>query len=455
MTALPGVLPIREIYCPSHFGNSYEAALPNEIAAILSEANFWGFNRFSDWFDTIDLYDVYRGRSGYNLPEAMWDRKFQNFTAAGRLGLELALVITPNHVFADQVTPANEARKDGRIFGQLVCPSKPGVGEMILENYRNLFADFQRRDLPLCALQAFAYDYGGCACENCRPWIVTFGKLYRQIVELACGMFGRIEAGLAGWWWTEEDHRLFTDWADREAPGVFHSLSFFLPEDTTSYAAWPIPKGARERAFIHTSYGETSTRDMYGHCGPCIAPKRLEQTARDLTARGAEGYCTYSEGLFDEINQALVAGLTSGQFRSADDVLTAYAQRHFGGDPTGWCDWLRAIGDYDTIDLPRARRAFDALKPCAKPGWRLQQLEERLIMAGTDAAVRSRLTWDAERLRAADEFWAAKERLYRQVWRLGLTRHILQFDGGAPPWHADYLKAKGAGRALAPPSRAT
>lgn len=86
-------------------------------------------------------------------------------------------MITPNHVFCNQVTRENEAVNDGHIFGQLVCPSKPGVPEMILDNYRHLFGDFARRGLPLRALQACPYDYGGCACDHCQPWIVTFGKL--------------------------------------------------------------------------------------------------------------------------------------------------------------------------------------------------------------------------------------------------------------------------------------
>lgn len=65
------ILPVRELYCPSHFGNIYEVALNNEMGKILSETKSWGFNRFSDWFDTIDLYDVYHKKHAhFNLPEA-------------------------------------------------------------------------------------------------------------------------------------------------------------------------------------------------------------------------------------------------------------------------------------------------------------------------------------------------------------------------------------------------
>ena len=172
------ILSVRELYCPSHFGNSYEVALKNEMRGIMSEAKSWGFNRFSDWFDTIDLYDVYHKKHNlFNMPETMWERKFQNYQIASGLGYELNLVITPNHVFSDQVTKENEAVKSDVFFGQLVCPSRPGVTEIILDNYRNLFSGFADRGLNLTAISAFSYDYGECACNRCRPWIVTFGRL--------------------------------------------------------------------------------------------------------------------------------------------------------------------------------------------------------------------------------------------------------------------------------------
>ncbi len=74
----------RELYAPSHFGNTYEATLPGEMTGLLAEAKFWGFNRFCDWFDTIDLYNVYEKRHNlFNMPEAMWARKFAACAARG------------------------------------------------------------------------------------------------------------------------------------------------------------------------------------------------------------------------------------------------------------------------------------------------------------------------------------------------------------------------------------
>jgi len=439
---------VRELYCPAHFGNSYEVALPLEMTEILKEALFWGFNRYSDWFDTIDLYDVYRKHQGwYNMPEAIWERKFSHFACASRLGFECGLAVTPNHVFSNQVTPDNEATKGKGIFGQLVCPSKPGVVEMVLENYGNLFNDFKQRDIRISSISAYAYDYGGCACEACQPWVVTFGRLFEQIAGLAGDTFGKLEVNPVCWGWSNEDYGTFAQWADKEAKGRFDNIVFGIPSGASDYALQPIPRGARERAFVNIAYGEYSSYDAYGHYGPPIAPSRIEKTVRYLFSRQAQGFMAYSEGICDEINQALLAGLTSGQFGTSDKILTAYAERHLGGSVDGWCRWLRMMGDpftADAIDIKKARPLFDRLKVEAKKGWRLQQLEERLIMAESNATVRARSNWDAERLKAAEAFWASKERLYRNVWRLGLPRHIFRFHSREPEWYQEYVNQKNA-----------
>jgi hypothetical protein len=438
-------LRVRELYCPAHFGNSYEVAGRNEMHAILSEAKHWGFNRYSDWFDTVDIRNPYAKHDGlFDLPEALWAQKFNNFATAASLGLELGLVVTPNHVFMDQVTPENEAMKlPGRIFGQLVCPSKPGVVDLILENYRRLFADFAARRLTLASISAGAYDYGGCDCPDCRPWIATFGCLTQRIVTLAREFFPRAAAELWGWWWSDDDHRDFTAWADREAPGFFTALAYHLPYGVTAYQKRPIPAGCKARAFVHIGYGETRGIDVYGHYGPAVAPRRLEQTAAFLDQEEADGFLAYSEGDCDDINKAIIAGLTSAQYGSADTVLRAYTARHFGGDEGAWSTWLSSMGDVQKVDPARTRKEFDQLAATAKPGWRLAALGEKLTMIEADAAVRAQPEWNDAKLRAARAFWDAKERLWRGVWKLGLGRHAFKFDWLAPDWHKEYTQRAG------------
>ncbi|MBL4700484.1 MAG: hypothetical protein JKX85_04425 [Phycisphaeraceae bacterium] len=460
----------RQLYCPSHFGNTYEATMPTEMTALLHEAKFWGFNKFADWFNGIDLCNIYndnynQNHRQFNMPEALWERKFSNYKCASDLGFDLGLNITPNHVFLDQLTPENRAEaKTRRYFGQLVCPSKPEVTDMILENYRNLFRDFVEHGLQLDSISAIAYDYGGCSCDQCNPWVVTFGKLYKEISSIAKDVFGEINIDILGWWWSDEDHQNFTNWADTEAPGLFHSLAFFLDGGATKYAVRPIPKNCKEDAFVHIAYSEHS--DIYTHYGANIAPDRIEKTIENLFSRKAAGVMAYSEGDHDDINKAIAGGLASGQFASADEVLQEYAARYFGTNPKRWSELIYLLGDFNTIDIDKCKPLFKNLSKDSKKSWRLQQIEERINMAKAHQSVMAEVSdaplmdavyamdqkksnngvmnirWTPRQKVAAEEFVAAKERLYREVYRLGVVRHIFRFGASMPCWYESFIRMK-------------
>jgi len=162
-----------ELYAPGHFGNWYEVAGEREMRAVLQEAQKWGFNCYGDWFDTLDCTDPFAGDPQYSLGNALRDAKKAHFRTAQSLGMKTDLVITPNHVFRDQLRPERLAKRDSRIIGQLICPSAAGCREIILENHRRMFAGLASAGVRLTSISAAPYDYGGCACEQCRPWIIT------------------------------------------------------------------------------------------------------------------------------------------------------------------------------------------------------------------------------------------------------------------------------------------
>jgi hypothetical protein len=79
--------------------------------------------------------------------------------------------------------------------------------------------------------------------------------------------------------------------------------------------------------------------------------------------------------------------------------------------------------------------------------WRLRQIEERLNMAEAHRAVLAETEWNPGRLAAAAEFIAAKERLYRRVWRLGLQRHCFRFETYMPGWYDEFVRLSGGKKA--------
>jgi hypothetical protein len=436
-----------ELYAPGHFGNSYEVLGPNQMRAVLAEAGFWGFNRYGDWFDMDDCKDPFASGHTYGLGDALWESKKTNFGSAQTLGLLRDLLLTPNHVFVDQCLPEVLAVKGGRVFGQVICPSKPKARQLILKDYEDLFADLARSGVRLTHLNAAPYDFGGCRCKQCDPWILTFAQLSHEIYAIARKYHPQIKMDMIGWWWTAEEHRLLAEWVDQHAPGWVERMYLHLPYGATKIADVRLPKGCQPGAFVHISYAEqASPRDVYGHLGPIVAAQRLQQTVADLKAQGVTGIVAYSEGVFEDLNKAILAGLASGRYRTADEVLAAYARRYFGVDADTarlWDVWLKAWGKPFDVDLRQSAATLAMLlKKTPQGDWRLRQWELKQQLFAIHREIGPGNQWTPARLAAVERFWAVQEEIQRDLWGLAPLRHALSRRYTPLPWYASWAKFK-------------
>lgn len=439
------VFTVCELYAPGHFGNSYEVLGDNEMRSVLAEAKHWGFNRYGDWFDMDDCKDPFAAGHTYGLGDALWDRKRTNFASAQSLGLACDFLMTPNHVYVDRCLPDLAATKGPHVFGQLICPSKPKARTLILGDYEKLFADLARSGVQLSCLSAGPYDFGGCRCKECDPWILTFTNLARDIYLLARKHHPKVKMDMIGWWWSADEHRLFAEWVDREAPGWIDHMYLHQPYGATKVADVPLPKGCRRGAFVHISYAEeASPRDMYGHLGPVIAADRLERTVRDLAAQGVTDATCYSEGVFEDANKAIFAGLASGRYQTADEVLRAYAKRYFGADDAtaaGWAAWLRAWGKPFEVDTQKSAETLKALlAKSPQDNWRRRQWELKQKLLALHAQINQGAEWTPDRLALVERFWGVQEEIQRGLWGLAPLRHIFGRRYTPLPWYASWAK---------------
>lgn len=439
--------PIREIYCPAHFGNSYEAMWPREMKSYLAELKWWGFNRYSDWITTTDIRNPYVSDATWDLGTEQLDRKKKAFLAAQELGFGLNLILTPNHVYLDQLRPEIAAEKTDRVFGQLVCPSQPAGRKIILQNAETWFRDLAASGLKFSAFTAFAYDYGGCACAQCRPWIVTFARLMKEVHAIAEKYHPQIEPWFCSWWWTPEEHALLNEWANKEARGWLKAITLHLEYDQTRFKDVAVPEGCRKIAFIHNGYADTRKfNDIYAKWGPTLAPNRIPKTLQDIAAQGADGFQAYSEGVFDDCNKAMLAGISSGKFPDAAAALNNYAARYFAADEVKakrWAEWLMPWGVRRNVKVPLAGEELEELARGLEPTWRLQHWRCKVKLEELDRAigVPREKEWTSEKLKLVDAFWAEQEHLLRDVYKLGPLRHVFGQKFCPPAWYESWQKA--------------
>ena len=432
-----------ELYAPGHFGNSYEVVGIEEMRGILTEAKHWGFNRYGDWFDMLDCVDPFVQERQYDLGNALWDSKRAHFRTAQSLGLACDLLITPNHVYRDQLRPDWLAKTTQRIFGQLICPSKPAARKAILKNYTNLLADLKAAGVRLSGVAFGPYDYGGCACKACQPWIKTYAVLSHEIHQIARKHHPGAEMHHIGWWWSKQEHEVFAKWANAEAPGVVKSIALHIPYGHTKVGDVPLPKGCERRAFVHIGYADRAKpRDTYGHFGPVIASERLAKTVVDLRKQGVTGVMAYSEGVFDDVNKALLAGLFTGRYGEGDAILSDYAKRYFAAKPAQakrWAAWLAGWGEPFSRDATAAMAELDKLSGDASD-WRRRQWELKARMIQAHQAVMKGRGWTPARLKHVQAFWSAQEACHRGVWGLGPQRHIFSRRYTPLSWYRSWAK---------------
>jgi hypothetical protein len=445
----------RELYAPGHFGNWYEVARRFEIRDVLTEAKWWGFNWYGDWFDTANLTSephLSKEFSHYWLTKALWENKKTHLKDAQQLGFKLDLLVTPNHVYADQVSkgilakdlsPTQAKRRGIRFFGHLVCPSVPRARRIILDNYTELLRDLARSGIHLDAVTYAAYDFGGCACRKCNPWIVTFAELSKEIHEIASEYFPGVRMRFCCWWWDFNDHNLFANWADKHIPGKVEGVSLWIKYGEDKPASVPpgrLPDGCKEGYFIHIGYPDEGTNgDLYGRLGPVVAPNRISKTLETLSSIHGEGFMAYSEGIFDDVNKAILGGLSSGKFSTVQEVLEEYAQRYFeakGLAVKEWADWITQWGKPSLVNLEKARRIFNRLASKAPNTWRLNHFASKVKLFELNRRLEENRIPTRKRLAMAEAFLREYEALQRDIYGLSpLDESVFKAIVGQPKWY--------------------
>lgn len=209
----------------------------------------------------------------------------------------------------------------------------------------------------------------------------------------------------------------------RAGLGEEHHATHSLQRDVSGVR---LPKGCDRQAFVHIGYADAAEpRDLYGHLGPVIAAARLERTLVALEKRGCTGWMAYSEGVFDDVNKAIVAKLSAGLAGSADEALQSYVADEFGVNAeaaAAWSKWLREWGlPYDR-DANAALAELKTLK-AGKPSWRLRQWELKTELLRHHRAAAAEVDSPA-RAAARAAIDAVQEILRREVYALGPQRFI-------------------------------
>ena len=336
---------LRGIQLDTHFCNYYHMAPAEELEEYVTDLAFRGINCLDIVFPLIDLL-------GWDDPEVdhITAQIGAICRAAEKIGIGVGLEIVPNQDFVNRrqefaASPnVEKIRKRGN-NGHNMCPNKPGALKYITDTYLHVLKHLAANGIFMEYLCFWPYDEGGCGCEKCLPWGANgFIKASKAIFGEVRKEFPEMKVILSTWLFDTPDDQGEWSGLSRLLDGNNDWVDFILADSHTDYPKYPlthpIPGG-----LPLINYPEISMWALYpwGGYGANPLPARFERLWHQVS-HVVKGGIAYSEGIFDDINKAVVAGFYWNKDTTAMDTLAEYISYEFGTDRVADVqDVIRAI----------------------------------------------------------------------------------------------------------------
>jgi hypothetical protein len=369
-------MPVRGIYFATHFHNYYQDAPVEDVARYLEDLSLWGVNGVLVWFGMEDF-------NGIDDPEAqvVLARLRTLLKLAKDLGMDASLGCVANQGYKNSPQELRATMIVGDL-GTELCPSKPGVLALELKSCQEKFNAF--KDIGLDYWFIAPYDNGGCGCPQCAPWGINGymrlaepeARAYRRAfpkgkVILSTWnfdlLFGRGEwVGL-----TEKFKKQKPDWVD-----------YIMADEGIScvYPRYPLDKGVPGGLPL-LNFPEISmwNQGPWGGYGANPFPNRLQQRWNEIKEKMSGGF-PYSEGIYEDLNEVIVAQQYWKPDRPAEETIREYSACEFS--PEAADDVVEAVKIFEKNHLREQidssaltayrlmERADAKLTPQARRSWR-------------------------------------------------------------------------------------
>lgn len=383
----------RGIYFATHFHNFYHEAPIEEIQTYLEDLSLWGYNTVLVWYDMHHF-------TGINDPKAkeMITRLRGILKSAKDIKLKVGLLVIGNEAYnnspielrADQTFPGTRHIRGG--YGVELCPSKPEAKKLMLKWFEEEFESFS--DIGIDYVVVWPYDQGGCCCSKCSPWGSNgFLMMAREISDLAHKYFPNSKVILSTWLFDIEEWKGLTkafvskpEWVD-----------YILADSHTDFPLYPLKCGVPGNLPL-LNFPEISMWGMspWGGFGANPMPSRLQKLWEQVSTEISGGY-PYSEGIFEDINKAIISQFYWGN-KKAIETVVEYISSEYSPEVTVEVSkaieiieknhkFFPADGAYGTIEDAGADEAYECLKraesklpPSIRDSWRWRILFLRAMI---------------------------------------------------------------------------
>ena len=326
----------RGMQLDTHWCNFYHMAPAHELAEYVEDIILWGVNYVEFVFPLIDLL-------GWDDPEVdkITGQIKTIYDTAKALGVKVGMEVVPNQDFVNQnmdICAQMSADRPGGKTGHNICPNKPGAIEYICNHTQGrTFEHLKAHGVVLDFVCFWPYDEGGCGCEACKPWGANgYLKASRAVADVVRTYLPEAEVILSTWMFDTYKEEKWSIRGQAEWEGLSRALAqdndwvnYILADAREDFPAYPLKHGVPGNLPL-LNYPEISMYKLkpWGGFGANPLPDHFEklwQQVKDVV----QGGMAYSEGIFNDINKALVSQFYWDKNTTAEQTLREYMGYEF------------------------------------------------------------------------------------------------------------------------------
>ncbi|MBO7722048.1 MAG: hypothetical protein J6T01_06555 [Kiritimatiellae bacterium] len=422
---------VRIAYWARHFHNWYHMAPASELKEYAEDMMFMGVNAFDYQYGfpqvnlagaTKDdvLFFTRNSKALYDHIVAM-DADFVSGGGGNQVPQD-----SPEEYRA--VPEKDPARGN---LGFNACPAKPKALEYMLDLRRKAIEKWRADGVKPDYFVHWPFDEGGCECDACKPWGGNgFISLCKKFAAMNKAYSPGAKTVLSLWVYHDDEYKMLWDYLAKPESAWIDGLMIDAHED---FPKFPLArKPPREIPVITFPEISMWKRSQWGGSGATAMPARFERLFRQVE-KIASGFMFYSEGIFEDVNKAVVTGLYVDPSRNWPSIVGEYGRYHFPGvKETDFVRFIAMLEDQHVLPGNQWRMNFFAETPRAelddytektrRSVALARRLEEEMI-----PTVRKSWRWRLLRLRAEidAEMFASRDVLspkivayYRELIRL-------------------------------------
>lgn len=317
--------------------------------------------------------------------------------AAHGLGMRCCEFVSANWGFMDRPEALKAAPNwDPHIrkgdTGPTLCMAKEGAQALV--DRANRFLCQGLKDCGVDMVISWPYDEGGCGCENCSPWGGNgFLKATERAFAIAGEYFPSASRCVSTWVFDTPEAGEWKALEERLDEGDF--CEYVLADSHTDFPRYPLERRLDKKVKL-LNFPEISMWGLFpwGGWGATMLPERFARLYKQTQGLLSGGF-PYSEGIYEDINAAVVERLYWNGDTDWTIVLREYASYEFGlNDPERFIRLVRLVeqthtdaAEHGNADVEQAEEAYrlargidDLLPAWGKASWRWRQVYLRTML---------------------------------------------------------------------------